>query len=589
MKSFFKIVFASMLGFILSGIVLLILFISVLVGMVSSSDSKKVSVEPKSVLHVTLNNTVKERGSKSPLESLDFGGLQGEKTIGLNDIRTALKRAAKDDNIKGIYLDISSVSTGTATLEDIRNALLEFKASKKFIIAYSETYTQGAYYLASVADKIYLNPEGLLEFKGLSTNTMFYKGVLDKLEIEAQVIKVGTFKSAVEPFILNKMSEPNRLQVSSFLGSIYDNFLKNIAKSRSIPIDSLRSIANGLKAQNAQLAVKYKLADALKYKDEIIDELKTLTGTDKKEDLNSVSLSNYIKNNKDEEGSSSSNRVAVVYASGEIQGGEGDDETIGSERISRAIRKVRNDDKVKALVLRVNSPGGSALASDVIWREVMLTKKVKPVIVSMGDYAASGGYYISCAADSIFAEPNTITGSIGVFGIIPNIQKFLNNKIGITFDGVKTSQFADLGNINRPLTDGERFIIQNEINRIYDTFTKRVAEGRKKTQEYVNSIGQGRVWTGDQALKNGLVDGIGNLNRAIQSAGKKAGLKEYKVVYYPAVKDPFESILKSGEDKVKEQFTKMELGDNYKYYKQLKNALSNTGIVARMPFDIEIK
>jgi protease-4 len=545
-------------------------------------------VTSNSIIHISLNTPIIERSSKNPLDNFDFGDFESNKPLGLNDILEALKRAKTDENIKGIYLDLNSLQAGFATIEEIRGALLDFKTSGKFIIAYSEVYTQGAYYLASVADKVYLNPEGILEFKGLGTELTFFKGTLDKLEIEAQVIKVGTYKSAVEPFILTQMSEANRKQVTSFLGSMYDHFLNKISASRKIPKDSLFAIANQLKVQQAADAVKYKLADGLRYKDQVLDELKSKSGIEKDKDLKSVTLPDYIKNNSNEKGDFD-NRIAIVYAYGEITGGEGNDETIGSERISRAIRKARTDKKVKALVLRVNSPGGSALASDVIWREVLLTKKVKPVIVSMGDLAASGGYYIACAADSIFAQPNTITGSIGVFGIIPNMQKFFNNKLGITFDRVKTGEFADLGSVSRPLTDAERMIIQNEVNRIYNSFTKRVADGRKKEQSYINEIGQGRVWSGSEALKIGLVDRLGNINDAIKSAAKKANIKDYKIVEYPAQKDPFESLFNNSEDKVKDYFAKKELGEQYHYYQQLKTAMSFTGIQTRMPYTFNVK
>lgn len=577
-----------MVGFVLSAIVLGILLIVILVGLLSSRKSETVKVEPNSVIHMTLNTPILERASKSPFDELDLSGLQTNKNLGLNDILAAIKRAASDDNIKGIYLDVSGVDAGMATIEEIRNALIQFKKSHKFILAYSEVYTQKAYYLASVADKIYLNPEGILEFTGFNYQITFFKGSLEKLNIEPQIIKVGTYKSAVEPYVLDKMSDANRLQVTSFLGSMYDHFLSQIASARHMAKDSLFAIANELKVQNASDAVRYKMVDGLRYKDQIIEELKTRTGTDKKEDINSVSLAGYIKNNQPEDGDVNS-RIAVVYATGEITGGEGDDETMGSERISRTIRKLRADNKVKAVVFRVNSPGGSSLASDVIWREIMLTRKVKPVIVSMGDVAASGGYYISCAADSIFAEPNTITGSIGVFGIIPNMQKFFNNKLGITFDGVKTAAHADLGTITRPLTDAEKLIIQREVNRIYSSFTRRVADGRKKSQEYINQIGQGRVWSGSEAIKNGLVDRLGNIDDAIRSAAKMAKVKDYKLVSYPTLKDPLESILGSGEDQLKEYFTKLQLGEQYVYYKDLQSALRFTGIQARLPYQIVIK
>ncbi|HEY0054119.1 MAG TPA: signal peptide peptidase SppA [Pedobacter sp.] len=589
MKSFFKMVFASMVGMILSFFVIFILLFVMLAAIVASMDNEKVKVEDNSVINMSLDHPIHERSSKNPFDNLDFGGLDKNKSIGLNDILAGIQHAKSDDKIKGIYLNVNSLQAGMATTEEIRNALIDFKKSGKFIIAYSEVYSQSAYYLASIAHKIYLNPEGILEFKGLGTELSFFKGTLDKLEIEAQVIKVGTYKSAVEPFISDKMSDANRQQVTSIIGSIYDHFLTAVSSSRKLPKDSLFAIANQLKVQQAADAVHYKLADGLRYKDQVLDELKNRTGRKKDEEVKSVSLADYIKNNSPKEDGEGSNRIAIVYASGEIMGGEGSDETIGSERISRAIRKARTDDKVKALVLRINSPGGSALASDVIWREVVLTKKVKPVVVSMGDVAASGGYYIACGADSIFAQPNTITGSIGVFGIIPNMQKFFNNKLGITFDRVKTAEFADLGSVTRPLTDGERFILQNEVNRIYNTFTKRVADGRKKPQTYVNEIGQGRVWSGSDALKNGLIDKLGNINDAIRSAAKMAKLTDYETVAYPAQKDAFQSIFDSSEDKLKAYYTKKELGEQYQYYQQLKSALEITGIQARIPYTITVK
>ena len=589
MKEFFKFVFASMVGMILSFFVIILLLVITVATMVSSAgNDKKAEITTNTVMHLSFSDPITERTDKSPFSSFNFMGFDAKKSLGLNDILANIRDAQKNDNIKGIYIDVSMVPAGFATTEEIRNALIEFKKSKKFIIAYGEVYTQGAYYLASVADKIYLNPEGLLDFRGLNSEITFFKGALDKLQIEAQVIKVGTYKSAVEPFILDKMSDPNRKQVETFLGSMYDHFLKQISISRNIPKDSLFAIANNALVRNAKDALKYKMIDGLKYKDQVLDELKSRTGIEKTKDIKSVNIADYPSSESDEKGPSDS-RIAIVYASGEITGGEGNDETIGSERISRAIRKARTDTKVKAVVLRVNSPGGSALASDVIWREVILTKKVKPVIVSMGDVAASGGYYIACAADSIFAQPNTITGSIGVFGIIPNMQKFFNNKLGITFDGVKTGKFSDLGTVSRPLTDVEKMIIQVEVNNIYSSFTQKVAAGRKKSQSYIDSIGQGRVWSGADALKNGLVDRLGNIDDAIHSAAKKAGLKNYRIVEYPSQIDPLQSIFDKSGDKVRTYFAKRELGENYTYYQQVKEALSISGIQARLPYNITIK
>jgi protease-4 len=585
MKQFFKFVFASMVGIILSFILLFVITIAS-IGLLVSSSNDKVIVAENTILHVNLNVPIVERGVNNPFDDLDLGPFKGDKTLGLDDILKSINHAKSDDNIKGIYLDVSYLMTGFASIEEIRDALIEFKKSGKFIIAYSEVYSQGAYYLASVANKIYLNPQGILELKGFSSEVMFFKGALDKLEIEAQIIKVGTYKSAVEPFILDKMSEANKLQTKELLGSMYNHFTTQISASRKIPQDSIIAIADGLKSRAPEDAVRYKLVDALKYKDEVLDELKAKTGIAKKKNLKTVSVSDYAGTVTDK--STASDRIAVIYANGEINSGEGDENTIGSEGISKALRKARLDDKVKAVVLRVNSPGGSSLASDVIWREVLLTKKVKPIIVSMGDYAASGGYYIACAADSIFAEPNTITGSIGVFAIIPNMKGFFNNKLGLTFDGVKTGQFANLGDISRPLTAPEKMILQREVNRTYNDFTKIVANGRKIPQTYVDSIGQGRVWTGEQALKLKLVDRIGHLEDAIASAAKKAKIKEYKIVNYPEIKDGLFGFLDDSEDKIKTYMVKQELGVSYPYYQKLKKVVDMKGLQARMPYEIEI-
>jgi protease-4 len=588
MKEFFKFVFASMMGVILSFFVLLVLFVAVLTAVISiAGRERKAEVSPNSVLHITLSYPILERTVKNPLNNLDFIGYENN-GIGLNDILAGIEKATTDKNIKGIYLNISSLSTGYASIEEIRNALVEFKKSGKFIIAYSEVYTQGAYYLASVADKLYLNPEGMIDFRGLSSEIPFFKKALDKLEIEVQVIKVGTYKSAVEPFVLEKMSEPNRTQVKSFLGSMYDHLLGKVAESRKLPKDSVYAISYQAKLRNATDALHYKMVDGLRYKDEIIDELKSLTSIAKDKDVKSISLEKYAPTDEEKE-SHAKNRIALVYATGDIISGEGSDQTIGSERISRALREARTDDKVKAIVLRINSPGGSSLASDVIWREVMLTKKAKPVIVSMGDVAASGGYYIACAADSIFAQPTTITGSIGVFGLIPNMQRFFNNKLGITFDGVQTGLFSNTGSIIRPLTEAEKMIIQNEVNHIYNSFTSKVAEGRKKSQSYIDGIAQGRVWSGKDALTNGLVDRLGNIHDAISSAAKKAGLDTYQIVDYPTLKDPLLSLFSHPTDKLKTYLLKSELGENYLYYQTAKSALNNIGIQSRLPYNVTVK
>jgi protease-4 len=589
MKQFFKFVLATMVGIIIISCIGILIIVGIVV---AASGDKHIEVDSNSVLHIAFNNSIPERTPNNPLSGLGFLGIDGDKSIGLNDILANIKKAKTDSNIKGIFLDQSYMLSGQATTEEIRNALIDFKKSGKFIIAYSEVYTQGFYYLASVADKVYINPKGMFDFRGFSSQITFLKGALDKLGIEAQIIKVGTYKSAVEPLILTKMSDANRMQVNSYLGSLYDYYLTGISNSRKISKDSLFNLANNLSIQFPEDALKYKLVDGLKYKDEVLDELKERTDIAAKTDLKSVDLGDYTNSNAKDGGDKkdAKNRIAVVYASGEINGGDGDDNSIGSEKISAALRKVRLDDKVKAVVLRVNSPGGSSLASDVIWREVMLTKKVKPIIVSMGDLAASGGYYISCAADSIIAEPNTITGSIGIFAVIPNLQKLFNDKLGITFDGVKTGKYADLGNISRPLSPEEKAILQNSVNRGYDDFTKAVAQGRHKTQAYINSIGQGRVWTGTQAVKIGLVDRLGNINDAIKSAAKKANIKSYKLVAYPEQKSFFNKFGSSLSTEMKTHFVKSELGDNYRYYEQIKAVTEMMRAPqARMPYDIVIK
>ncbi|KIA90318.1 protease IV [Pedobacter kyungheensis] len=588
MREFFKYLFASMLGFFLSMIIIFIVCFVIIVGVISSIDNDKtVIVSNNSVLFLNLDQAITERTPKNPFGSLPIVGSEEKDGIGLNDFLKSVQRAKTDDNIKCIYLNVSSPNAGFATLREVRNALIDFKKSHKKIIAYSEVYTQGAYYLASVADKVYLNPEGALEFKGFSSELTFFKGTLEKVGVEMQVIRVGNYKSAVEPFILDKMSDYNRKQVTAYVGGLYNTFLTDIAQSRNIVKDSLNSIADNYRIQKPEDAVNFKMVDALKYKDQILEELKGLSGRTRGENIRTVSINDYAKNNTST--GTGKDKVAIIYANGEINGGEGNDNQIGSERISRAIRKARQDDDIKAVVIRVNSPGGSALASDVIWREIVLTKKEKPVIASFGDVAASGGYYIGCAADSIFVQPNTITGSIGVFGIIPNFQNLMTNKLGITFDGVKTGKYADIMATNRPMTAGERFIIQNELNRIYSGFVSRVADGRKKSKAYIDSIGGGHVWIGTDAVQIGLADRIGSFNDAVKAAAKKAKLKDYKVVEYPEVIDPWKSLMDESTDKVKTYYTKQELGENYFLYQQMKKVLASSGIQARMPFEAVIK
>ncbi|MDQ1151608.1 signal peptide peptidase SppA [Sphingobacterium zeae] len=587
MKSFFKYVLATITGIVISFVVLFIVLMGIIGAIISSASSdQEIVVKSNSVLYLSFDYDITERSEANPLGSLNLPGYS-TKNIGLDDILARIKYAATDGNIKGIYLDASHVGVGFASLKEVRDELLAFKKTGKFVVAYNAGYDQKAYYVASIADKVYVNPQGTIDFKGLASSTMFYKDLLDKVGVEMQIVKVGTFKSAVEPFFLNKMSDPNRLQVTSYLGSIYSTFINEIAASRNIAADSLRAIANDYRVRDADDAVRYKLADAKLYKDELLSDLRKRLKISEKDEISFVSLLDYNKKLKDD---ASGSEVAVLYAAGEIVDGEGTGPgQIGGDKFSRELRKLREDDAVKAVVLRVNSPGGSALASDIIWREVILTKKVKPVIVSMGDLAASGGYYISAAADSIFAEPTTITGSIGVFGVIPNFQNLMNNKIGVHYDGVKTGKFADLmTSFDRPLTAEERDIIQREVDKVYGTFTKVVADGRKLSIADVDSIGQGRVWTGAQGVNNKLVDRLGNLDAAIQAAAKKANLSNYKVSQYPEKEDPFTSILNNSKEKVQVWLAKEQMGEYYRYFDVMKKATAQTGVQARLPYSVEI-
>ena len=578
-----------MLGAILSAFALLIIGILIIVSLVANASKDTTSeINSNSILHIILNNDIVERSSKNPFKNFDFNNFDQDKQPGLTDIVALINAASTDDKIKAIYLDIDEISSGIASVEEIRNALINFKKSKKTIISYSEVYTQKAYYLASVADKIYLNPAGLLEFKGFSAKVMFYKGALEKLEIEPEIIRVGSFKSAVEPYMLDHMSDSSKLQTNVLLNSIYQHFLNQVSKERNISTKELAAIANELKVQSAQDALKYKLVDGLKYKDEIITELSKISNTKNEEELQLVGLSEYLQS-KPIKVETATDKIAVIYAAGEIVSGSGNEDNIGSERVSAAIRKARLDKNVKAVVLRINSPGGSALASDVIWREVILTKKVKPVIASMGDVAASGGYYIACAADQIIAEPNTITGSIGVFGVLFNAEKFFKNKLGITFDGTKTAEFADLGDYSRPLSPTEKNIIQQSVNQIYKDFTNKVAAGRNLPIQKVLNIAGGRVWSGSDALRIGLVDSLGNMNDALRLAAQKANLKDYRIINLPEETATLEKILTGLSGKIKMQFLKAEYGEGYQYYQEFANIKSMKGIQTRLPVNLNIQ
>jgi protease-4 len=589
MKEFFKFTFASMLGFLLASLVAFIILIAIIASVASFSRQDKVVVHDKTILHITLDSQVSDREPENPFASFNFNDMDASRPLGLNDILTSLKKAATDTKVKGIFLDLSIIPADIATVEEIRNSLLEFKKSGKFIISYSEMYTQKSYYLASLSDKIYLNPVGSMEFKGLAGKVIFFKGMLEKLDIEPQVIRHGKFKSAVEPFVMDKMSDANREQTLTYVTAIWQQMLKGISESRKIPAGQLITIADNFQLQTPEDAISLNFVDKLMYKDELLEDLKSRVGASEVKDLKLLKLNKYISAKKEIDNKGGGNRIAVIYASGNIISGEGQDGSIGSERISRAIRKARMDDKVKAIVLRVNSPGGSALASDVIWREVVLSKKIKPVVVSMGDVAASGGYYISCAASRIFASPNTLTGSIGVFGIIPNTEKFFNNNFGITFDRVKTNPYADYIPMTRPMNEEEKKFMTREVENIYSTFIGHVAEGRKMTLAEVDSIGQGRVWSGTDAKRIGLIDEFGGLEDAIKEAAKLAKVTDYKLINLPAVKDPFTLIMETLSGDQTSIMLKKQLGPAYEYYNYLNQMSRMKGIQAMMPFDISVE
>ena len=584
MKQFLKFTLAAAAGLMLGVFSIIIIFSIV----AASGDSKEVQLDKPYVLRLELNGEIQDRVEEMPFDLSEITG-QDVNILGLNDILANIKKAKTDENIKGIYIEIGMISAGFATREEIRNALLDFKESGKFITTYSEIYTQGSYYLASVADYICMYPEGGMELRGLNSTIPFFTNAFKKMGIKPQVIRHGKFKSAVEPFMLTEMSDENREQIETYMGSIWEHFLKNVASDRKLTRDRLNEMAENLEIQTTEDAVRLGLVDSLFYRDQFQNHLANLMEQENYDDINFISLKKYNKvKNENARDKFKKEKVAVIYAQGEIQSGEGSETVIGSERISKAIRKARKDEKVKAIVLRVNSPGGSALASDVIWREMKLANEEKPVVVSMGDVAASGGYYIACASDKIYASPNTITGSIGVFGIMPNIEELMTDKIGITFDNVKTNKFADLGSVNRPLTQEEYDIIKKGVVDVYNTFTSKVAEGRDMSQENVDYIGQGRVWSGTNAMDINLIDEYGGLEAAVAGAAELAELEDYRIYELPEQKDPFQELLEQLEEDMQTSWIKYQLGDQYKYYKTIQDIKHLKGVQARMPYQFVI-
>jgi protease-4 len=585
MKQFLKFTLASTVGMVI-GIISLIFIFGIIA---SSGSSETVSISKPHILKLELSGAIQDRVEKTPFDV--YGEFFGSdiKAIGLNDLLANIHKAKTDENISGIYIEMGYLSAGFATLEEIRNALLDFKESGKFITTYSEVYTQRAYYLASVSDDICIYPEGAIELKGLNSTITFYTDALKKIGVEPQIIRHGKFKSAVEPFMLTEMSTANREQTELYIGSIWDQYVDNVAEDRELTNERLNEIINNFEIRNPKDALNLGIVDRLFYRDQLQSHLSTLMAEKKYSEVKFISLNKYQKvNYENARDKFKKDKIAVIYAQGEIRSGEGSETIIGSERISKALRKAREDDKVKAIVLRVNSPGGSALASDVIWREAKLAQEVKPVIVSMGDVAASGGYYIACTADKIYALPSTITGSIGVFGILMSFEELYTEKIGLTFDQVKTNRFADLGNTTRPLTKEEYTIIQEGVVDIYETFTSKVAEGRNMSQHNVDGIGQGRVWSGVNAKDINLIDEYGGLNDAIKGAAELAELEDYRVYELPEQKNPFQELLKGLEDDLQTKWMKHQLGEQYKYYKTIQDLQHLKGVQARMPYQFVI-
>ena len=583
MKSFFKTFLASFLG---SAALLLVLFLTLVLNLITSiisSYDTAVNTKPGTILYMNLNYEIPERTNSNEL-GLIFTGSSFKTTdnTGMNDILNNIKAAAIDPNISGIFLELSSIGTSTANIEEIRDQLIDFKQSGKFVISYSEAYEQSAYYLASVSDKIYMLPDGILDIHGMASQNIFYKNLFEKLDIEMQIIRPenNKFKSAVEPYFLDKMSDANREQTSVLLQSMWDQICLDISESRNISVETINKFADDLTLMfDSKLALENNFIDGLIYRDELIERLKQLSNSGDK--INLIKNAQYANVRPDVY--FGSDKIAVIYASGQIFDGEGDDTSIGSEPLSKAIRAARNDKKVKAIVMRVNSPGGSAVASEVIRREVELAAKDKPFIVSMGNYAASGGYWISSSSDYIFADPNTLTGSIGVFGTMPNLKGFLNDKIGLTFDEVKTNENSDFGSLTKPMTPYQLAMMQKHVTSTYNDFITLVADTRNLSKTFVDSIGQGRVWSGRDALKIGLVDELGGMESAIAYAAEQANLSSYSIKEFPKQKDLFESLFMTETQEYYAKTIKNKLGKNAQYLEALEHINELEGVQALMP------
>ena len=579
MLNFLKNIFSTVIGILLAFLIIIL----IIAGVASISSQKSTStkkLDEKHFLKIDLSKEVVERTSANPFSSLDPMNIDASQQLSLKTILDNIEKAKTDENIVGIYINSPIVNAGMSKAEEIRNKLLEFKETKKPIVAYNEVYAMKSYYLSSVADRLYINPMGIIDHKGMYTTLMFFKGLLEKLNIDLQIFRLGKFKSAIEPFTLEKMSDSNRKQLKLLLKSVNNNIIDSIASQRGISKIKIHKDANQLKLSSAEICLEENYVDGILYEDQVKDTLKMLLGKDK---LKIISINKY-SNVKTKKKEISRNKIAIVYANGGINSGKGDENSIGSITTSKAIEKARKDEKVKAIVLRINSGGGSALASDVIWRETVLAKNEKPLVVSFGDVAASGGYYIACAADKIFASPTSITGSIGVFGMIPNMNEFYKSNFGITFDTVKTNNSADMG-IYRKLTSFEKQKIQQGIEDVYETFISRVSEGRDISTKQVDNIGQGRVWSGYDAKKIGLIDEFGGLEKAIESAAALAEIEDYRTISLPKQKDPFTEFLDGLNQTKLSDILSDELDlINKKDINTIKEMIKSDRIQTRLPF-----
>lgn len=587
MKEFFKFMFASFLGTLLTIFIVSLFFFGLIAGFIAMAENEEVKLEDNTVLHIKWNTPILDRESENPFEDFDFATMESSKPVGLNTILKNLDKAIEDPKIVGIFLDMEDISAGIATISEIREKLEEFKATGKFIISYANSYDQSAYYLASLSDEIYLHPDGMVLFKGLNAQVVFLKGLLDKLEIEMQIVRGpdNKYKSAVEPLMLEKMSEANREQIGTLINSVWGRLLLAMSKDRGISIEDMNLVADQLDLTEASRALELTFVDGLVHRDEIIKLLKDKTGVEEDDDIESVSFAKYTNAKLDKKEKLSKDRIAVVYAQGNIVQGKGDPGSIGSVTTSKALRQARESESVKAIVFRVNSGGGDALASEVIRREVELAAKEKPIIVSMGDVAASGGYWISTSADYIFAQPTTITGSIGVFGVIPNFQKMFNNKLGITFDEISTNKNADFIDVMKPMSDFQREKLDLMISKIYDQFIDLVSTTRELDPGFVDGIARGRVWTGVDALELGLVDEMGGLENAIDYAAQKAELGEkYRIREYPEVKPFIDQFIEEITGQAKARVIGNELGEFKTYYDQIQSIREMEGVQARIPF-----